>query len=99
MPTEHAPAPAAGAPPAASMFGASPVYQMACRQLFEAAAHLPAIDHDIIDRLSVPKRSLLVGVPVRMDNGSLQVFAGYRVQHSLTSGASKGGLRYAPSVD
>lgn len=99
MPSDHAPAPTAGAPPAASMFAANPVYQMACRQLFEAAHHITGIDPDIIDRLSVPKRSLLVAVPVRMDDGSVQVFAGYRVQHSLTSGASKGGLRYAPSVD
>src|SRR5947209_6831496 len=43
--------------------------------------------------------SLVVAVPIRMDDGSMHTFIGYRVQHSLTSGASKGGLRYAPSVD
>jgi glutamate dehydrogenase (NAD(P)+) len=41
----------------------------------------------------------VVSVPVRMENGSTQVFSGYRVQHSMTSGPSKGGLRYHPSVD
>jgi glutamate dehydrogenase (NAD(P)+) len=41
----------------------------------------------------------VVSVPIRMDDGSTQTFLGYRVQHSLTSGASKGGLRYAPHVD
>jgi len=49
--------------------------------------------------LKVPKRSMVVAVPIRMDNGQTQVFIGYRVQHSLTSGPSKGGLRYAPNVD
>ena len=47
----------------------------------------------------LPKRSLVVSVPVRMDDGRTEVFIGYRVQHSLTSGASKGGLRYATNVD
>jgi glutamate dehydrogenase (NAD(P)+) len=42
---------------------------------------------------------MIVSVPVRMDDGSTRVFNGYRVQHSLTSGPSKGGLRYHPSVD
>jgi glutamate dehydrogenase (NAD(P)+) len=42
---------------------------------------------------------MVVAVPIRMDNGQTQVFIGYRVQHSLTSGPSKGGLRYAPNVD
>lgn len=82
-----------------SMFDASPTYNMACLQLRKAAELLPEIDPGIIDRLTVPKRSLVVAVPVRMDDGTLQTFIGYRVQHSLTSGASKGGLRFAPNVD
>ena len=57
------------------------------------------IDRGILQRLSVPKRAMIVSVPVRMDDGSTRVFNGYRVQHSLTSGPSKGGLRYHPSVD
>ena len=76
----------------------SPVYQMACQQL-QSVASVIDCDPGIIERLEVPKRSLIVNVPIRMDNGETHCFIGYRVQHSLTSGASKGGLRYAPSVD
>src|SRR5688500_4989912 len=81
--------------PPVTLFTDNPVYQMACRQLREVAAVLPDVDPGIIERLTVPKRSLVTAVPIRMDNGSTHVFVGYRVQHSLTSGASKGGLRYA----
>ncbi len=80
------------------VFASSPVYRMACDQL-RAVAEVMDTDPGIIERLSIPKRSMIVSVPIRMDNGSVQCFVGYRVQHSLTSGASKGGLRYAPSVD
>ncbi|VTS06264.1 Glu/Leu/Phe/Val family dehydrogenase [Tuwongella immobilis] len=76
----------------------SPVYRMACRQLELAALELN-LDPGIHARLKSPKRSMIVSVPVRMDDGRTHVFTGYRVQHSLTSGPSKGGLRYAPSVD
>src|SRR5581483_6268764 len=85
--------------PPVTLFSANPTYQMACQQLREAAAVLPGIDPGIIERLTVPKRSLVVAVPIRMDDGATHTFVGYRVQHSLTSGASKGGLRYAPHVD
>jgi glutamate dehydrogenase (NAD(P)+) len=71
---------------------------MACEQL-RSVAEVMNTDPGIIERLSIPKRSLIVSVPIRMDDGSVHCFVGYRVQHSLTSGASKGGLRYAPSVD
>ncbi len=49
--------------------------------------------------LSSPKRVLTVSCPVRMDNGSIQVFTGYRVQHNNARGPFKGGLRFDPSVD
>jgi len=84
--------------PPAPIFSSSPVYQMACKQL-QTVAGVMDCDPGIIERLSVPKRSLVVSIPIRMDNGETHCFPGYRVQHSLTSGASKGGLRYAPSVD
>jgi glutamate dehydrogenase (NAD(P)+) len=71
---------------------------MACRQL-ETVAKAINLDPGIAQRLMVPKRSQVVAVPIRMDSGQTRVFVGYRVQHSLTSGASKGGLRYAPHVD
>jgi glutamate dehydrogenase (NAD(P)+) len=81
-----------------SLFSSNPVYQMACDQLRGVAA-VTNLDPGILERMLVPKRSLVVAIPVRMDDGQTHVFIGYRVQHSLTSGASKGGLRYAPQVD
>ena len=95
MPSPAVPA----AQPPDTVFTASPVYRMACQQLYDVAALLPDVDPGIIERLSVPKRSLVVAIPIRRDNGETDPFVGYRVQHSLTSGASKGGLRYAPQVD
>jgi glutamate dehydrogenase (NAD(P)+) len=71
---------------------------MACRQL-ETVAKVINLDPGIAQRLMIPKRSQIVAVPIRMDSGQTQMFIGFRVQHSLTSGASKGGLRYAPHVD
>src|SRR5207248_5375306 len=54
----------------------------------------------ILERLAKPKRAIVVSIPIRMDSdGRTENFTGYRVQHSLTSGPSKGGLRYHPSVD
>lgn len=81
-----------------SVFESSATFRMALSQL-ESVATLLKIDLGILQRLSVPKRAMIVSVPVRMDDGSTQVFNGYRVQHSLTSGPSKGGLRYHHKVD
>jgi len=86
-------------PTSGNLFEQSPVYRMACDQLRAVAARMPEYDIGIIDRLMTPKRSLVVSVPVRMRDDKTKVFIGYRVQHSMTSGASKGGLRYSPSVD
>src|SRR5262245_29633722 len=80
------------------LFESSPTYQMACQQL-QNVASVMEVDAGVIARLMVPKRSLIVNIPIRMDTGETHCFIGFRVQHSLTSGASKGGLRYAPSVD
>src|SRR5687767_8637804 len=84
--------------PSGSLFEESPVFQMAVRQLDGVAAAME-VDPGVLERLGQPKRSLVVSVPIRMDDGSTHNFIGYRVQHSLTSGPSKGGLRYHPSVD
>ncbi len=81
-----------------SVFESSATFRMALSQL-ESVAELLKIDRGILQRLSVPKRAMIVSVPVRMDDGSTRIFNGYRVQHSLTSGPSKGGLRYHQSVD
>ncbi len=80
------------------VFESSPIFQMAYRQL-DAVAHVVDIDRGVLRRLGLPKRAVVVSIPVRMDDGRTEMFIGYRVQHSLTSGPSKGGLRYHPGVD
>jgi len=81
------------------VFENSPTFRMACRQL-EMVAERTDLDRDILERLSKPKRAMVVSIPIRMDSdGRTENFIGFRVQHSLTSGPSKGGLRYHPSVD
>lgn len=74
-----------------------PTFQMACRQFDLVADHLQIPEGERA-RLKYPKRSLTVALPVRMDDGSTRVFSGYRVQHHLTLGPTKGGLRYHPDV-
>lgn len=74
-----------------------PTFRMACQQFDLVADHLQ-IPHDERDRLKLPKRSLTVALPIHRDDGSTQVFTGYRVQHYLTLGPTKGGLRYHPDV-
>src|SRR5256714_285074 len=81
-----------------AIYGDSPVFQMAVLQLLSVAEHIH-LDQNILERLSKPKRAMIAAVPIRMDDGKTHTFIGYRVQHSLTSGPSKGGLRYHPSVD
>lgn len=90
--------PAATPMPHFPLFDASPTFQMARKQL-ECVAEVIDIDPGILDRMSLPKRAMVVSIPVHMDTGDTEVFIGYRVQHSLTSGPSKGGLRYHPTVD
>jgi glutamate dehydrogenase (NAD(P)+) len=81
------------------VFENSPTFQMACRQL-DTVAEAIDLDQGVLERLSKPKRAMVVSIPIRMDSdGRTESFIGYRVQHSLTSGPSKGGLRYHPSVD
>ena len=56
------------------------------------------LDQAMREILRVPQRELSVNFPVRMDNGTVRVFNGYRVQHNITRGPAKGGLRYHPQV-
>ncbi len=65
---------------------------------FDDAAERLHLDDDIRRVLRVSKRELSVNFPVNMDDGSIQVFCGYRVQHSIVRGPAKGGLRYSPHV-
>src|SRR5258708_2407142 len=81
-----------------AVFQKSPTFQMAYNQL-DAVADVIECDKGVLHRLSLPKRAIVVSMPVRMDDGNTEMFIGYRVQHSLTSGPSKGGLRYHPTVD
>ena len=76
---------------------ASPTFDMACRQFDLVADHLDIPVNDR-DRLKYPKRALTVAVPVHMDDGSTKVFTGHRVQHHLSLGPTKGGIRYHPDV-
>jgi glutamate dehydrogenase (NAD(P)+) len=73
------------------------VWQMAQRQL-DDIAKIIGLDASIHGYLREPKRILTVSVPVRMDSGEHRVFEGYRVQHSLSRGPGKGGIRYHPDV-
>ena len=74
-----------------------PTFRMACQQFDLVADHLQ-IPQDERDRLKFPKRSLIVALPIHCDDGSTKVFTGYRVQHYLTLGPTKGGLRFHPDV-
>jgi glutamate dehydrogenase (NAD(P)+) len=75
----------------------SELFRIACSQLRKAAA---VIDMDDEERLQLenPRRTLTVNFPVRMDDGHVRMFIGYRVQHCLHMGPTKGGFRYAPGV-
>lgn len=72
--------------------------EVALAQLDAVAAQL-TLDQGIHKRLRQPQRSLIVSVPTLMDDGRLEVFTGFRVQHDLTLGPTKGGIRYHPGVD
>ncbi|NDG25814.1 MAG: Glu/Leu/Phe/Val dehydrogenase [Proteobacteria bacterium] len=65
----------------------------------EKAGRAIQLDPNVYNRLSKPKRVLYVSVPVRMDDGSIQVFDGFRVQHNTTLGPAKGGIRYHVDVN
>ena len=67
------------------------------KRLEEALKHT-TISDDTVERLKYPKASLKVSIPVRMDNGDLKNFQGYRVIYNNTRGPAKGGIRYHPSV-
>src|SRR5216683_6536479 len=75
-----------------------PVFDMAVNQFGVIANHL-SIPMDERDRLLLPKRAITISCPIHRDDGTVAVFEGYRVQHHLTLGPTKGGTRFAPSVD
>src|ERR1700685_1126013 len=65
---------------------------------FDLAAQKLNLDEGVWRVLRDPERELIVHIPVALDNGSLEVFTGFRVQHSIARGPAKGGVRYAPDV-
>jgi len=74
-------------------------WEAALSQL-ESAADLLGLDQGMRDLLATPKRELTVAVPVRRDDGHVEVFSGYRVHHNVTRGPAKGGsaiTRRSPS--
>jgi len=73
-------------------------FRLAVAQFEEAADRL-ALDMRLRERLKLPQRALIVSVPIRMDDGSVKVYAGYRVQHDTALGPSKGGVRFHPEVN
>ncbi len=85
--------------------GKSPLHQTQNRSLLadasqrlDQALRYVSISEDAVERLKYPKASLIVSIPVRMDDGSLKIFPGYRVRYDDTRGPGKGGVRYHPHV-
>ncbi|MBM4126320.1 MAG: Glu/Leu/Phe/Val dehydrogenase [Nitrospira sp.] len=66
---------------------------------FDQAAESMKLDPNLRERLKLPQRSMVVSLPVRMDDGRVEVFTGYRVQHDSARGPCKGGIRYHPDVN
>ncbi len=71
---------------------------VAMKQVEIAAAHLNLVP-GILEKIKYTQRELTVHFPVKMDDGSIKVFTGYRVQHNMTRGPAKGGIRYHPDVN
>jgi glutamate dehydrogenase (NAD(P)+) len=75
----------------------SPVFQQACNQ-FDLAADILGMEAGVRERTKQPRRCLTVSLPVRMDNGKVETFEGYRVQHNISTGPAKGGIRFHQDV-
>jgi glutamate dehydrogenase/leucine dehydrogenase len=80
-----------------SVWTSSELYRNVVK-LLDQSAHIAGIDQNVADRLKQPKRAIVVSVPVRMDDGSIHTFEGFRVQHNMTLGPGKGGIRYHQDV-
>jgi len=75
----------------------TPLFMMA-RAQFEQALPYADVSQMVAERLAFPERALIVAVPLRRDDGTMQIFPGYRVQHSTVLGPTKGGIRYDAEV-
>lgn len=76
----------------------SSTFQMAQEQLDKVAQKMN-LSPCLIERLKFPRRTMVVSIPICQDNGLVRTFVGYRVQHDMTLGPSKGGIRFSPDVD
>ncbi|NOY52396.1 MAG: Glu/Leu/Phe/Val dehydrogenase [Deltaproteobacteria bacterium] len=74
-----------------------PAYGNVTKQFLEVAQRID-LDPNVVNRLQVPDRSIIISIPVRMNNGDVKIFTGYRVQHNDVLGPFKGGIRYHPDV-
>jgi glutamate dehydrogenase (NAD(P)+) len=75
----------------------SPLFLMARAQFEQALPHAD-VSALVAERLNFPERAVIVAVPLRRDDGTIKIFAGYRVQHSTVLGPTKGGMRYDTEV-
>jgi glutamate dehydrogenase (NAD(P)+) len=75
----------------------TPLFLMA-RAQYEQALPYADVSQMVAGRLNFPERAVIVAVPLRRDDGTIQIFAGYRVQHSTVLGPTKGGIRYDAEV-
>lgn len=75
----------------------TPTFRLAVAQ-FDQAAESMNLNLNLRERLKLPQRSLVVSLPIQLDNGRVEVFTGYRVQHDSSRGPCKGGIRYHPEV-
>lgn len=80
-----------------SQIYSSDVYRMACRQ-FDRAADAINLPENLRERTKHPRRAVVMSLPVQRDNGTVTVFEGFRVQHNLSTGPAKGGVRFHPDV-
>jgi glutamate dehydrogenase (NAD(P)+) len=78
--------------------GSDSAWDTACTELADAVRHLGLTD-GMHDMLRMPRRVVTVSVPLLRDDGQLLVLTGYRVQHNITRGPAKGGVRFHPSID
>src|ERR1041384_2802273 len=76
----------------------TPTFRLAAAQ-FDQAAESMELDPSLRERLKLPHRSLIVSVPVRRDDGRVEIYTGYRVQHDSSRGPTKGGIRYHADVN
>jgi glutamate dehydrogenase (NADP+) len=73
------------------------IFKDAIGRLSQAIKHAD-IDPEVVERLKRPKQIVEVSIPVRMDDGSLRIFSGYRVRHDDSRGPTKGGIRAAYAI-